>query len=436
MPAIVALFIWLKAIFSDESFLDTLRDYLTIFPIEYAEGELRVERQLRATHVLILINVGIHYALAILDGPYRETVLDNLSFLPEKPHSWNLLLSPLTSMFLHGDAGHLWWNMIFLWAFGLVLERRIGWRQFALLYLSTGIISGLISVAIPIIVFQTFTHGIGASGAIVGIMGVFAVRLYFKRLVFPIPILGFFTLIVPLSLKIKVNSLFVVGMYFMMDLQGGILTLLGSPTETNYWAHIGGMVSGILLALRFRFQDREIEDMYTEKALAAIESESGLAQAEKFLRRVLELNPENEAALLALARKKSRSLPSDEGRMLYQRIIRLTLETVPERAAEVFAEYFSIYRLPLDPAAQYRLTSPLQRSGGSDLAARALEVIADDPKTPQRWAERNLFKLAQILEELRLPEAARFRYEQLLERFPDFPKRELVQYKIKRLTSD
>lgn len=58
------------------------------------------------------------------------------------------------------------------------------------------------------------------------------------------------------------------------------------------------------------------------------------------------------------------------------------------------------------------------------MAARALEAIGDNPSTPARWAERSLFKLAKFLEELELREAAIFRYEQLLERFPDFPNRE------------
>lgn len=434
-PVILFIFIWLKAIISDESFLDTLRDYFTLIPVDYSEGEWWGERGFCATYVLILINVAVHYALVILGAPYREAIIDALCFVPGKPQVWNMLLSPLTSIFLHGDAGHLWWNMVFLWVFGLVLERRIGWRRFTLLYLLTGVISSLISGAISIMFLSEFVSEIGASGAISGIMGVFAVRLYYKRLVFPIPILGLFSFIFPLYLKIRMSSIFVIAIYFIADVKGGIATLLGATTGIGHWAHIGGMAAGIVLALRLRFQDRAMEDMYTEKALAAIEEESGLAEAEKLLRRVLQLNPENEAALLALARRESRPFPGEEGRELYQKLVRLLLETAPERAAEVFAEYFSIYNLPLGPDAQYRLTPHLQRSGWSSLAARALEGIVKNPATPRRWAELSLFKLGQILEELRLPEAARFRYEQLPKRYPDFFQRSLVLYRIKRLTS-
>jgi TolA-binding protein len=244
-----------------------------------------------------------------------------------------------------------------------------------------------------------------------------------------------FFLIFPLYLKIRISSIFVISVYIIGNIKGGIAALLGSPAGIGYWAHIGGIAAGIVLALRLQYQDRALEDMYTEEALAAIEEDSGLAKAEEFLRRALQLNPENEAALLALARRESKPFPDAEGRELYQRLIRLLLKTDPKRAAEVFAEYFPIYSLPLNAEDQYRLTPHLQRAGWSSLAAQALREIAVNPAIPRKWAELSLFKLGQILEELRLPDAARFRYRQLLKRYPDFPQRSLVLYRIKKLTN-
>lgn len=432
-PVILVMFIWLKAIISDESFLDVLRDNFTFIPVEYSEKEWWGERRLYATHVLILINVAIHYVLVILGEPSREAIINALSFVPENLQAWNVIISPLTSIFLHADDGHLWWNMVFLWVFGLVLERRIGWRRFAFFYLITGVISSLISGAVDVIFFKEFTQGIGASGAISGIIGVFAVRLYYKSLVFPIPLLGLFSFVFPLHLKVRTSSIFVIALYFLSDIKGGIATLLGTQAEIGYWAHIGGIAAGILLALQLKLQDQAAEDMYTEKALAAIEKDSGLAEADRVLRRVLQLNPENEAAMLLLARRKSQSVPEEEGRKLYQRLIRQLLETSPDRAAEIFVEYFSIYWLPLAPDAQYSLTFHLRRGGWAWVAAHALECIVENPATSRRWAELCFLKLGQILEELGLPEAACFRYEQLLKRYPDSAHRSLVLYRMKRL---
>lgn len=435
LPSLIVVLILIQSIYTGDTIFDTVRDYFTFIPIHYPEGEWMPERQLRATYILILINVAVHYILPIFGSSVKQAVIDHLSFFPEKIYFWNLLLSPIANMFLHSDDGHLWWNMVFLWIFGLVLERRIGWRQFTIFYLLTGVISDIVSVVIYILFLQELPSGIGASGAISGIMGVFAVRLYFKRIIFPFPILGIFSSIFPLNLKIRVNSLCIIALYFIWDLLGGIETLLGLPSHIGYWAHIGGMLAGIGLGLRWKLQDAAIQDMYTQKASRLIDSEIDIAEGERLLRRVLELNPENEEALLHLARQKSKPVKTDEGRDLYLKLIRLLFETRPEKAAEVFAEYFPVYRIPLDPVSQYRLTDVLERMGWTYLAVHALETLVDDPKTPKLWEMRLLFKLARLLEKLHLTEAAQFRYEQLLNRYPDFPKKSLVLYKLQRLNT-
>lgn len=109
--------------------------------------------------------------------------------------------------------------------------------------------ANFVSGTIPILFQHEFVPGIGASGAISGIMGVLAVRLIFKRLVFPVP-LGFLSWILPIFLKIRITSLFVMAMYFFNDLVGGKLTLRGETTRIGYWAQLGGAITGIILGLR------------------------------------------------------------------------------------------------------------------------------------------------------------------------------------------
>lgn len=94
VPPLFVIIISVKAILTGDSFWETPLDNLTIFPIHYAEGELRLERRWKATYTLILINVSIHYALVILGHNWHEKVVDYLSFFPEKLHLWNLLISP------------------------------------------------------------------------------------------------------------------------------------------------------------------------------------------------------------------------------------------------------------------------------------------------------------------------------------------------------
>lgn len=76
-----------------------------------------------------------------------------------------------TSMFLHGDFEHLFFNMFALFVFGNALERRIGSSLFTLIYFVSGIIGS--------IGFMLFSgpsaSALGASGAIFGIIGALVV---------------------------------------------------------------------------------------------------------------------------------------------------------------------------------------------------------------------------------------------------------------------
>ena len=76
-----------------------------------------------------------------------------------------------TSMFMHADLWHLLGNMIFLWAFGRRLEDACGPWRYLLFYLFAGMVANLGSVLLnPIGADQP---GIGASGAISGVMGAY-----------------------------------------------------------------------------------------------------------------------------------------------------------------------------------------------------------------------------------------------------------------------
>ena len=75
----------------------------------------------------------------------------------------------LTSMFLHGGLLHLGGNMLFLWVFGNCVNAKLGNAKYLLLYITCGLFGGIIqgiSSSIP---------GLGASGAINGVIGMYLV---------------------------------------------------------------------------------------------------------------------------------------------------------------------------------------------------------------------------------------------------------------------
>ena len=74
-----------------------------------------------------------------------------------------------TSMFMHSEMWHLLGNMVFLWTFGRRLEDACGAWRFLLFYLLAGMVANLGSVLLN--PSDIDLPGIGASGAISGVMG-------------------------------------------------------------------------------------------------------------------------------------------------------------------------------------------------------------------------------------------------------------------------
>ncbi len=80
----------------------------------------------------------------------------------------------VTSMFMHADLSHLFFNMFALFVFGLPLERILGSQRFFVLYFTAGILG---SVGYMITSSDPFIPAIGASGAIYGLMGTLAIMM-------------------------------------------------------------------------------------------------------------------------------------------------------------------------------------------------------------------------------------------------------------------
>src|SRR5262249_33019768 len=117
-------------------------------------------------------------------------------------------LTLLTSMFLHGGILHLLGNMLYLWIFGDNVEDRMGPVRFMLFYLICGILAATIQiVARP----DSSAPLVGASGAIAGVLGAYALLFPAARIQ-TLVFLFFFVRLVELP------ALFVLGVWFVMQL--------------------------------------------------------------------------------------------------------------------------------------------------------------------------------------------------------------------------
>ncbi|MEQ8859624.1 MAG: rhomboid family intramembrane serine protease [Pseudomonadales bacterium] len=151
---------------------------------------------------------------------------------------WSLF----SSMFMHGGWLHIIGNMWFLWVFGDNVEDEMGPLRFVAFYL----LCGLTAAAA-----QIFTNPdsvvpmVGASGAIGGVMGAYALlfpRVRVNLLIF----LGFFVT------TVAVPAVFMLGYWFLLQLIQGIPALDSEEGGVAFWAHVGGFVAGIALVWVFR----------------------------------------------------------------------------------------------------------------------------------------------------------------------------------------
>jgi membrane associated rhomboid family serine protease len=91
----------------------------------------------------------------------------------------------ITSMFMHASWEHYIGNMLFLFVFGDNVEERLGYLRYFLFYLGAGIVAGLGWVAYAIAIpGLADVPCVGASGAISGVMGAYAVFFPRARVVF------------------------------------------------------------------------------------------------------------------------------------------------------------------------------------------------------------------------------------------------------------
>ena len=110
------------------------------------------------TGVTIAVNV-IVFVLQLLNPDLTEMFC--LEFGTFRPHTW------LTAAYLHADFGHLFGNMVFLFTYGLVVEGKVGWWRFALIYNASAVVASILINVLSIFVVGS---GLGASCAIFALM--------------------------------------------------------------------------------------------------------------------------------------------------------------------------------------------------------------------------------------------------------------------------
>ena len=169
-----------------------------------------------------------------------------------------------THMFMHGDLMHIFFNMFAVWMFGSKLEIVWGPKRFLFFYFITGLGAALMHQAwngfgvyqamgtltpyssgmnLTTVVDQIlYTPVVGASGALFGVLGGFAMLFPNTELMlifFPVPI----------------KAKYFVAIYGAIELWTGIANNAGD--NMAHFAHLGGLIVGLLLVLYWNKNNRE-----------------------------------------------------------------------------------------------------------------------------------------------------------------------------------
>jgi membrane associated rhomboid family serine protease len=154
--------------------------------------------------------------------------------------------SLFSSMFMHGGWFHLLGNMWFLWIFGDNVEDAMGPVRFVIFYLLCGLAAALAQIASNP---SSLVPMVGASGAIGGVMGAYALLYPHAR----VKLLIFLGVIVT---TVAVPAIFMLGYWFLLQLLQGIPALGADGGGVAFWAHAGGFLAGVALVLVFRRRPR------------------------------------------------------------------------------------------------------------------------------------------------------------------------------------
>lgn len=401
------IYLLVKARRSGQTLGEALRKNIISFAPAAGRGESGPLA--RTTISLIALLALLYYILergGIADPGFIRA---NYVFLPLSIRWWSLLASPVTSIFLHQNAAQLWSAAAFLWIFGPDLEKRIGGKKVVCLYIFSGLAGKIVAIFAGLAFFRESYHGWGASPAVAGIMGAFLVRCYFLKPAVRLPGAARF--------QLRVNALVPLGLFFAMDLNAGFIGLARGGSGIGHWTHFLSLATGMLLALGLNLHTAAAEEKFIADGKALVDHPDFFSGGESFLRAALEQNPENETALLGLARLK-KTTGREESRDLFERAIHLAMRASPERAARIFSEYFKTEGPPLEPDLMYRLSAILYQEGDRDTAARALEMIVDRPAGAAPLRERAFLQLISILAENTMHDAASSRLRQFAEEFP------------------
>lgn len=160
--------------------------------------------------------------------------------LPEQYVQIPEWMTLLTSTFLHGSWMHLAGNMLFLWVFGDNVEDDLGHVRFGIFYLACAALAALAhAFADP----ASTSPLIGASGAVSGVVAAYVLLHPRAKL----------WVLILFRIPVKLSAMWVVSAWVIFQAVNALLAAPGD--ETAWYAHVGGLAAGAVLAVVLKHRD-------------------------------------------------------------------------------------------------------------------------------------------------------------------------------------
>jgi len=173
---------------------------------------------------ILAVNIGMFMAQQLFPGFTQKLVMDPA--LIQSGEYWRLI----TPILLHAGIFHIFMNSYVLYVFGPNVEQAFGSVKFALMYVAAGFMGNVLSFVIP-----PDNRSLGASGAVFGLAGILLVYLFRRR-----------------RSTFVAQYLRSIGFFIVANLIFGFLL----SRYIDNWAHIGGLVGGIVMGLGFDRDDQ------------------------------------------------------------------------------------------------------------------------------------------------------------------------------------
>ncbi len=205
------------------------------------------------TYLLIAVNALVFIFELTLGAPALDDLIARFGYVPalvtgtvrSGEFDLSIMATLLTSTFLHGGWVHFGGNMLYLHIFGNNVEDAMGRLRFLIFYLLIGAAANIGQI---IVAADSVVPGIGASGAIAGVLGAYLLLYPRAGVLVLVPIVFYVRLF-------TVPAFVVLGFWFVIQVFQGSLTLAAGEAGAAgvaFWVHVAGFVLGMALVLVFR----------------------------------------------------------------------------------------------------------------------------------------------------------------------------------------